>query len=116
MEAIALLLERCFWILETIARQHTNHRGTTGHLIGQFQETRHRSRTSRLTEDTFLRSQQTIGIQDFLIGDGIKGTLAGFFDGDRPLPVGRIANANGRRNRFGMGDNLALDKGADPAA
>lgn len=89
MEAIALLLERGFWILEAIAREHTNDRSTTGHLIGQLQEASHRSGTRRFTENPFLGGQQTIGLQDFLICNGIKSPLAGFLD--RDLRRGRKA-------------------------
>ena len=76
MEAGVIVFDGGGWILETVAGEHTNHRGSLGHLLVVLEQACNRGSTSWLAEHALAAAQQLVGIDDFSVGDGHEAATA----------------------------------------
>ena len=107
-DGVAEVFHRGVGILEAMAGERADHDraglDTAGRAV--LDEPRHRRRRGRLGENS-RRGNQSIGGEDFRIGDHVNDAAGFVARGNRLLPAGRIANFDRGRNRIGIIDRMA---------
>ena len=108
------LAERGVGVLQAVAgedaddrlgrRVALDHRQAVGEDAGD------RRGGGRLAEDSLARGEEAVCVEDLLVGDGGDAPARLGDGGHRLLPAGRVADADRRGDRLGVGDRLAADE------